>query len=391
MATASPWQRPFPPDSCDVAVIGAGIIGASTAYALSRLDRRAEIVLLDRAEVGAGASGRNAGFLMPGTHDDFARAVDTFGRDVASSIWHFTMENIDMVRRVDPAVTAYRPTGSLLATASQDEGARLERAAELLEKEGEACVFLDAFRVNRRLSSEGFVAGLANTAGGTINPIKLVNYLAESSNATVLERWPVTALEAAGDGVRVSGPGGTFVAGRVVLCANAFLPQLIPSMARYVRPVRGQMLATEPLDPFLQVPLYSDDGFYYVRQRIDGRLLVGGARHLHEGQEIGYEDVVTDALQNDLEAYLNRHFPALGRPAIDRRWSGTMGFSPDGLPVIGTVDGLPGALFACGFTGHGMGFGLRFGLMMARLALGREDDCANLFSKDRPMPERGIS
>lgn len=388
MPNVSPWIRPFPPATCDVAVLGGGIIGASTAHALAELAPELDVVLVDRGEVAGGASGRNAGFLIPGTHTDFATAAERFGRATAAAIWRFTRENIDRVQRLDPAATAYRATGTLLAAGTAGEADRLERSAALIAETGASCVFLDGDRVNRRLGSAGFVAGLAFTIGGTVNPAKLTRHLVEESGATVLEQWPVESLAPAGDAIRISGPGGSFEAGRVIVCLNAYLPQLLPAAERFVRPVRAQMLATGPVEPFLEVPVYSHDGFYYIRQRVDGRLLVGGARHLHEAEEVGYEEDVTDALQGDLESYLATHFPSRAPLAIERRWSGTMGFSPDGLPVVGSVRGLDGALFATGFTGHGMGYGTRFGLLLARLALGAKDEAASLFASDRPSLSR---
>ena len=143
------------------------------------------------------------------------------------------------------------------------------------------------------------------------------------------------------------------------------------------------MLATAPAPPCVPTPVYSHDGFFYVRQRADGRVLVGGARHLHEADEVGYADATTPALQADLEGYLRTHVPALGPVAVERRWSGTMGFSPDGLPALGAVPGVPEALFAVGFTGHGMGYGLRFGDLIARTLLGQVDPAADLFRTPR--------
>ncbi|HEX8386719.1 MAG TPA: FAD-binding oxidoreductase, partial [Rubricoccaceae bacterium] len=124
-------------------------------------------------------------------------------------------------------------------------------------------------------------------------------------------------------------------------------------------------------------------GFYYVRQAPDGRVLVGGARHLHEATEVGHDDATTPALQADLEAYLRAHVPAAADAPVERRWSGTMGFSPDGLPVIGDVPGVPGAVYGAGFTGHGMGYGLRFGRLAARRLLGEPDEADGLFGADR--------
>jgi glycine/D-amino acid oxidase-like deaminating enzyme len=131
------------------------------------------------------------------------------------------------------------------------------------------------------------------------------------------------------------------------------------------------------------VPVYSHDGYFYVRQRPDGRVLVGGARHLHREAEVGYEDATTPALQRDLASYLAAHFPGFGSPEAVRRWSGTMGFSPDGLPVASGVPGVPGAHVACGFSGQGMSYALRFGRLMARRVLGRDDPAADLFDARR--------
>ncbi len=138
-----------------------------------------------------------------------------------------------------------------------------------------------------------------------------------------------------------------------------------------------------PSRPVLTAPVYSHDGFYYVRQTPDGRVLVGGARHRHAAEEVGVEDATTGHLQADLEAYLADHIPGAAGAKVERRWSGTMGFSPDGLPVLGPVPGIPAALFAAGFTGHGMGYGLRFGRLAARALLGEADAAESLFSAAR--------
>lgn len=384
----SPWLRPFPPKSCDIVVVGAGIIGVSTVHALAQLNPGKRVVLVDQHTIAWGASGRNAGFLIPGNHTDLATTVDTYGYDTARTIWEFTMDTIDQVKRLDPARTAFRATGTLLATDDEDEARRLERSAEYIDTLGTSCVYLSAEQVNRRIGSSGFIAGLSLTAGGTVNPARLVRALLAGTGVQVLENWPVVDIAPTpSGGARISGPGGSLEADQVVLCTNAYLPQLIADTARAVRPVRAQMLATEPLEPFIEVPLYAHNGYYYLRQRIDGRLMLGGARHLHEEEEVGYEDAVTPQLQADLEAWLARHFPGIGQPAIERRWSGTMGFSPDGLPVVGSLEGMPQVFFACGFTGHGMGYGLRFGLLLARLLLGQKDETAALFSANRLIDE----
>ena len=237
---------------------------------------------------------------------------------------------------------------------------------------------------NRRLMARGFGGGLFVPSGGMLQPARLVRHLAAESGADVYTHHRVVALEPKGEEVVLETPRRPIRAGRVVLALNAYLPQLCPSLGRYVRPVRAQMLATAPVGAFLDAPVYSHEGYFYIRQRPDGRLLLGGARHLHADAEVGYDDATTPGVQASLERYLHHHWPQSEGLAIEQRWSGTMGFSPDHLPVLGTVPDLPGACWAAGFTGHGMGYGFRFGRLMAEYVLGcapRED--LRLFGVER--------
>ncbi|MEL6616168.1 MAG: FAD-dependent oxidoreductase, partial [Bacteroidota bacterium] len=331
--------------------------------------------------------GRYAGFMLLGAPGADAGSSVTSERVRALRLWNFTRENAEAVRSLasDPSGDTFglRWTGSVVAAGSTAEASMLERQAEVLDD----VEWLAPDALHRRLGdARGFLGGLLVRTGGVLDPARLVRSLALRSGATVLERSAVGTLEADGSRVRLTGASGALRAERVVLCLGAYLPHLVPGLEAFVRPVRAQMLATEPLAPALYVPVYSHDGYNNLRQRRDGRVLVGGARHLHEATEVGYDDETTDALQGHLEAYLGVHFPGLGTPEVERRWSGTMGFSPDGLPVVGDVPNVPGAHFATGFTGHGMGYCLRFGKLLARRVLGQSDPDADLFDAARLAP-----
>ena len=145
------------------------------------------------------------------------------------------------------------------------------------------------------------------------------------------------------------------------------------------------MLATSPMSRrWLHVPIYSHDGFFYLRQTREGVLLAGGARHLHEKEEEGFEEAVTEAVQRDIEGYVRGYFPLAQDMHVAQRWSGTMGFSPDHLPVVGELPGIPGSYWAGGFTGHGMAYGFRFGKMLAEAVLnGTNLEEFDLFSASR--------
>ena len=388
MATVSLWQR-TPRLDADVAIVGGGIIGTATAWALHRLDPTLRVAILEAERLAHGASGRNAGFLLLGTASDYASAVDAYGRDAARRIWAFTREAYEMAAEIGTRrEVGFQATGSVLAAGTDAEADRLRRARTLMAEDGIESAWWDESDLDDRVAAVGFPGALFVPTGGAIDPARLVRALAEESGAEVVTGWRAEVVEAEGGRVRLGAVGGgEVVADRVLIATNAYLPQLLPELSPLVRPVRAQMLATAPTAPFLDVPVYSHDGYYYVRQRPDGRVLVGGARHLHVEEEVGYADATTEALQADLERYLAEHFPYWPGLPVERRWSGTMGFSPDGLPALGGVSGVDGAHVAVGFTGHGMGYALRFGLLAARTLLGRTDPAFDLFDAKRlPTP-----
>lgn len=386
--TLSFWQRlAWEPDvACDIAVVGGGIIGVSTAYWLRHLRPELKVVLLEAGQLASGASGRNAGFLLQGTATDYVSDLDRYGPEKARRLWQFTRENRDLIRHtLRGRAFGLEESGSLTVAGSAAEDARLQASVSPMRADGLPVAYLPAEEVSRRILAQGFQGALYVPSGAMVNSVQLVRHIAAESGAHVLEHHRVLGLTPSRGRLRLDTVSRRVRASQVVLCLNAYLPQLIPSLARYVRPVRAQMLATEPLPPrWLTVPVYTHEGFFYLRQQPDGTLLLGGARHLHLEAEVGYGDETTAALQADLEAYLVRHFPPAQGYRVKQRWSGTMGFSPDHLPVIGQVPDLPGSLYATGFTGHGMGFGFRFGRLLAETALGHaRPEGLDLFTEAR--------
>jgi glycine/D-amino acid oxidase-like deaminating enzyme len=143
----------------------------------------------------------------------------------------------------------------------------------------------------------------------------------------------------------------------VLLCTNAYSVFIDPYFVGKVIPTRAQCIATAPLDTtVIDVCGYSDYGYMYYRQTFDGRLLIGGGRKNNKAAEATSVDTITDAVQGVLEAYLREKFPDVTAP-IERRWAGTMGFSVDGLPLVGRLPHKPSVGFAVGFTGHGLAMG----------------------------------
>jgi glycine/D-amino acid oxidase-like deaminating enzyme len=107
-------------------------------------------------------------------------------------------------------------------------------------------------------------------------------------------------------------------------------------------------------------------------------VLVGGWRDTAVDEEIGEDDGTSDRIQRQLDAFLAEH--GIDAP-VTHRWGGTMGFSHDGLPYIGrAADGI----YRCGgFTGHGQGFAMAAGELVAALIRTGTHPDADLFDPDR--------
>lgn len=386
--TLSHWQYATrePEVACEVAVVGGGILGCSVAYWLRQLRPGHEVVVVEAERLAGGASGRNAGFLLQGASTDYLTDVATHGGDRTRRLWHFTRENRDLIfSELRGRAFDLEASGSLTVAGTAEEDERLRSCVGRMRADGAPVAYIPAEETNRRLVSTGFLGSLYVPSGGMVNPASLVRHVAAQSGATVFENHPVLEVTEQKGWTLVETPARRIRAGRVVFALGAYLPRLFPELGRYVRPVRAQMLATEPMLPrWLQIPAYSHEGFFYVRQAPDGAVLVGGARHLHLKDEVGYVDATTPALQHDLERFLHDYFPQTRGLRVVRRWSGVMGFSPDHLPVVGPAPGLPGSYWAGGFTGHGMAYAFRMGRLMAELALGYpRPDGYDLFSVER--------
>jgi glycine/D-amino acid oxidase-like deaminating enzyme len=168
-----------------------------------------------------------------------------------------------------------------------------------------------------------------------------------------------------------------------VVCTNAWAGTLVPWCADKVDATRGQMLATAPAPlGVFPIPIYADHGYDYWRQLVDGRIVLGGWRNLDPSSEVGDADVLHASIQDKMTAFLHS-FPELENVAIEHRWSGTMGFARDGLPMVGAAPGAPGAVLGVGFTGHGFGFAWRAGEALAQLVLEGRDPLVDLLTPSR--------
>lgn len=370
---------------CDVVVIGGGLCGASAAFHLASAG--ISVVLLEGRQIAQSASGRNAGFILQGTAERYDRAVAIMGREKARAIHAASLLNHKLIAEFIEKFKiscAYQRRGSLQLADSVEEEASLEVSAQLLREDGFEANLLSQAALSPVFQALGYKIGVHLPADGELDPACFVRALvdqAEMAGARIFEHSPVLQVDAGSPGdVCVASFTGQVRASVVLVCTNARLGELVPALAQYVDPVRGQMLGTAPLPPLFPCPIYANHGYDYWRQDALGRVALGGWRNLDPGVEVGHEEVLHEEIQSRMERYLRRYAPDL---QITHRWSGIMGFSRDSLPLVGPARGLPGALVAAGFTGHGFGFAFLAGRSLANIVQLGSDDFASLVDARR--------
>lgn len=394
-------------------IIGAGICGVSAALALQK--RNESFVILERHALASGASSRNAGFLMRGAACHYAEAIDLYGRASARDLWRFTEANLEGLRSEGcESLPSYRRVPSmLLALNAGSSGepwepdapyaaanrASLERSLKLMREDGLDVGWIvprEAGAPNDNAWKSGRVAcGLVNPGDASINSYELMRMLAGKLRAhpsvarqlssPILENQEVFEIrdeaesslhnstahkppfpnplpQGGGSGkVLVRTADFTIRCERALVATNAYTSLLFPEFENLVKPRRGQMIGLAANGRTLAASYYANDGSEYFRQAADGTIVVGGCRTYFADEEVGFEDRTSPHVQNALESFAramlgyDKHEPL----PITSRWAGTMGFSPDGLPLIGPIAPNSPIWFCGGFTGHGMSMGYK--------------------------------
>jgi gamma-glutamylputrescine oxidase len=374
--TVSLWQRSSSPETidADVAIIGGGVTGLSAALACE--ERGVSTVLLERHTVASGASGRNAGYLMRGMAESYAVAVAQFGHDRAREIWGWSESNLHALRRLGAADAAgFADRASCLIALSDDESAELESSSQLLREDGfDVELIRPPAEIDALWASGRVKLGLVNPGDAVCHPVRLMELLRLKLTSTrIAENAEVFDIERVGAGVTVHARGLRVRAKHACIATNAWAGRLCPSLAGAVLPRRGQMLAAEPdAEIPLRYAYYLNRGSEYLRTGPSGELIIGGARALEPAEEAAGESGVAPVVQERLELWLRDLVTT--RYRVTARWSGVMGFTSSGLPLVGRAphEGITDdAVWVCaGFTGHGMSLGHLAGRAAAEAMLG---------------------
>ena len=379
------------PQVVDVAIIGGGFTGMTAARELLIAGR--SVAVLEAGRIGGGASGMNAGFVVPNFAKADPNAVRSkLGTERGNTLLRLVGDGANAVFRTieeDGIACDARQAGWLNPAYGPASADMLKARAALWRELGRPVSFLDAEQVREQTGMSIYAGALLDEEGGTIHPLDYLRGLAQGvrrRGGTVHEGQCVDKVTRDGVGWRLTmRSGATLAAAKVLLCTNAFTNGVASRMGRSSVPLRVYQIATTPADPDT-VGRISPDGrpvgdtrqnlFTYRLDR-DNRLISGGMAAIPFGAFNRLGRAVAQRLSDELG------LPQAVTPEVV--WTGVAAMTPDFLPRLYQMG--EGWFGGIGCNGRGIAMTAQLGRVLARAALGESVEHLPISVRPlRPLP-----
>jgi len=381
----------------DIAIIGAGFTGLSTAYNLLKDSPGVGVAVLEAEVVGFGASGRNGGFSMTlfGLEPAVTKAIFGHQRTVeAHRYMERAVDYVDKLIKEHNLQSEYWFPGFLRAATTSGYAKRIQQDLEILTSMGiTGITWIEADEIKNEVNSPRFLGGWWEPRSGLLNParhVREMKRIAEQLGAKVYEETPIIEIQRSSD-FKLTTPGGSVRAHKIIFATNAY-SHLFTQLKRKQVPAFTHMVVTEPLSQAQLDPIgwKNRQGIedarnlvHYFRLTIDNRLAMGGSDvSLAYGGDMEHDENVHTF--NTLEQDITRLFPNLKGVKITHRWGGPVSVPLDMAPAMGFL-GDERALYILGCVGHGVSMTHLNGCTLTDLAMGRKTDLTDTWFVNRRM------
>lgn len=387
------WARTQPPQnppltdniSVDVAVLGGGFTGLSTAYYIRNISPRKRVVVLEAKGCGNGASGRNGAMVLTMTDDRYMRLSADPAAD--KRIYDLTARNIQALLKLS-AVTGIdcelETNGALQVLSTSEEVRAAQGYVQAARSVGIPVEFWNNQRVTSAIGTGRYRGAFFDPNGGHIHPMKLVQVwkaAAESAGAEIYENTVVARIEEGPEHLVHTTSGLTVRAKSLVLATNAFTSRL-GYFRNSIVPVYEYVAMTSPLSEQqlaeigwqTRVPFNdSRTEVVYLGLTRDNRIHIGGGRPSYFFNS-GLSDL-GDAAQHyaQLRGELVRLYPGLEGIEFEATWGGVVDWSLNESPSVGCTGRHNNIFYGLGYSGHGVNLTSVFGKIIADLEAGCEE------------------
>lgn len=328
-----------------IVVIGAGVIGLSSAYELACLG--VHVTVLERGDIGAESSWAGGGILFPLLPWDYGMPVTAL-TELSRQRYQGWIENLSLQTGIDPE---YLVSGMrVLPPYGTDKAlAWCEAHGLRVEKEGDALLLPEVAQVrNPRL-------------------MQALRRSLELMGVSIVEHAEVAGLKFAGSRIAgVETSRGAYTADNYIVAAGAWSGVLLGDLAppSPIWPVRGQMLLFKA-EPGVLPHILLQDGVYLI-PRLDGHILVGSTL-----EDVGFDKGVTEDARVTLHSKAVAMFPPLSQASLVRHWAGLRPGSPDNIPVIGRHPEIKNLYLNAGHFRYGVTMAPASASLLANMVAGK--------------------
>ena len=354
----------------DLVVIGAGIVGLSSAISYKNKNKKAKILILERGLLPNGASTKNAGFACFGSSSEL---LDDLSKNNSETVWETVLmrwQGLQILRKRlgDKGIDLNLWGGYELFDSKENKIRSLEKIQELNKEIYQHLGLKNCFS---EYPKNNF--GFKNTKGIILNKyegqidtglmMQNLLLLAQKKGITVLNNIEIKAINDLGGKVELKSINGVFKAKKVVVATNGFANELLK--INNINPARAQVLITKPISQLkIKGTFHYQEGYYYFRN-IKNRLLFGGGRNINLIKEATSEIGLNSKIQNHLEYLLKTMILPNTVFEIEHRWSGIMGVGNEKKPIIKPISN--NVIAAVRMGGMGIAIGSKVGEIVAKI------------------------
>ena len=362
MVTSSFWEQDSFLQPYDLIVVGAGIVGLSTALFYKQEHPEARVMVLERGVLPTGASTRNAGFACVGSIGEHLADLEKESEQNIKDRIQRRYNGLELLKdTLGEGAIGYEHCGGYEFFRSEEAFEKV--APEIDRFNGWMQELVGEEAVYQADELAGYPV-IGNRLEGALHPGKMMQELVHKVMAAGIDlKWNCEVRETTTDGSVTLVDGTTFSAKKVLHAANGFVQQLLPQVE--VKPARGFVLVTDEQEELPWKGIFHHDKGYIYFRNVGRRLLIGGARNLDKEGEQTDQFGTNAAIKNHLVNFVSDVLHLPKGWAIEHQWSGIMGFTPTKTPIIEQVDDR--RFVAAGLSGMGIAIGMEVGRSTAKM------------------------
>lgn len=356
--------------SYDVAIMGAGIVGAACADEFAR--RGMSVVIVDRDVVGSGATAAGMGHIVVMDDSDAQFALTRYSQQ----LWQALRPEL-------PDDVEYESCGTIWVAADEEEMIEVRRKHDYFTRRRVPVQVIDSQALERLEPNlrPGLAGGLLVLEDGVLYPPCAARFLIERAQKSGAKLRLGVSIRQVGQGRVLLSDGLELTAPIIVNAAGAWAPEVTPGIE--IKKRKGHLVITDRYPGFLRHQLVelgylksahsvaSDSVAFNVQPRRTGQILIGSSRQY--GAE--HKDVDHGILMRMLQR-AQEYMPALGQMSAVRTWTGFRAATPDKLPLIGPLPGDKSVFMATGHEGLGITTSLGTAKILVDLITGANPEIA---------------